>query len=252
MVLTYDSPTKRNLDGTPKKEYGKYHSGLTTIGPAREEWGEDLIKWIMAFWQKTGVVWEAAPRLKFEISDDKKYPHFHLGEKSVAQKPYAAFVKQLQKYMSKYQKAKPPGYAKDSKFSIRCYAVPCSQTTIRSSKVLRGMDLINHYLDVPTKEKDVGGGNFVLEVEGFNATEHIAICRLEAAKWEHNPDYQAVLLKNVQRMEQWLSKYYKTSASEELVPLSKLLLDSQPPLKQVTMAHYNLVQACRRTGPRFF
>lgn len=250
-VLAYQSDTG-------KKEYAKYYSCMTTIGPVKEEWAGDLLKWVMAFWQKSGVVWEAPPRLKFEISDDKKYPHFHLGEKSVRRKPYAAFVNQLQVYMKKYKDEKPSGYDKKVGFSITPFIVPCSEKTASSAKVLRGMALIDHYLDNPTKEKDTGGGNYVLEVVGFNAAEYIANERAEIAQLgdpeivdKHTREYIKLRLEMVQRMTQWLSKYYKSSASSELVPLSKLLLESQPPLKNITKAREELIKACR-PGPRFF
>lgn len=214
-----------------KKRYPKYTCTLSTIGPVREEWGPEILDWIIAFFHKFGVVWEFKPRLKFETSDTG-YPHFHLGERSVNLKTYGGFISQLQKYMRKFKDVKPTGYAHDKDFSIRVFRVPIVET--HNSKVLRGKDLIQHYLDSPTKEKSTEGGSWTMEIPGFDPEGFISAFGAEA---------QA-------RMNKYLSKYRRYAATHDVIPLSSHILGNQPPLHRLEVAYAEA--HCRRWGAPFF
>jgi hypothetical protein len=149
----------------------KYPCVLGTIGPAKEEWGSAILEFVDAFWKGQAIYSSSLPpRLKFETSNEG-YPHFHIGLMFQDRQKFRMFVKKLQTFMSRYKKDKPHGYDKAKEFSIRLFAVPCSETV--NQKILRGPDLINHYLDNPTKEKSIEGGNYEIELEGFNISKFI-------------------------------------------------------------------------------
>lgn len=196
----------------------KYSSVFGTIGPAREEWGDGILTHINAYWQSFATYKaDFLPRLKFETSNEG-YPHFHIALMFQERTKYREFIKSLQKYMSQFKKDKPTGYDKTKEFSIRLFSVPIKESV--NSKVLRGADLINHYLDNPTKEKSTDGNNFTLELEGFNAYACI-----EAVKDELE---QAA-------MRAWLKKYHKLkSQGVDLPPLlSHVAIHNMPCFKHM-------------------
>lgn len=144
----------------------KYASVFGTVGPVREEWGDAILQFVHRFWKDRAIYSSALPpRLKFEVGNDG-YPHFHIGLMFQERQRYGMFVKKLQTFMSSYKKDKPNGYVKSKEFSIRLFAVPCTETV--NQRILRGADLVNHYLDNPTKEKSTDGQNYQIELEGFN------------------------------------------------------------------------------------
>lgn len=146
---------------------------LGTIGPAKEEWGEVILQFVNDYWKDKAVYHHTMPpRIKFEVSDDKSYPHFHIGLMFTERQKYAMFVRKLQQFMKQFAKDKPKGYDQDKEFSIRLFAVPCTEQV--NQNILRGADLINHYLDNPTKEKSTDGKNFQVELTGFNISRFIS------------------------------------------------------------------------------
>lgn len=184
----------------------KYSCVFGTIGPVKEEWGPDVLTWVNAFWAQRAVYASDYPaRLKFETSNEG-YPHFHIGVMLQERTKFNMFVTRLQKFLVQYKKDKPNGYDKNKEFSVRLFAVPTVETHNR--RVLRGKALIDHYLDEPTKEKSVDGGNWQIEVEGFNAARHI----------EQEED---TVVQNKKR--RWLAKYHKLVANGHDLPPLELL-----------------------------
>lgn len=209
-----------------------YPCTLSTLGPAKEEWGPDIIEWITKYWQKRAIT-KTDPRLKFETSNDG-YTHFHLALYFEKRQKYAMFTKDLQKYMRKYKNDKPPGYDKNKEFSFRMYAVPTVET--HNAKVLRGSDLINAYLENPTKEKSTEGGNFIMEIDGFNGLQHIK------DKWETIPtektgdpiidEYRAVVSKSIVEMKAYLLAWQKFKGP--LPDLNRHILENRPKVAAVS------------------
>ena len=212
----------------------KYSCTFSTLGPVKEEWAPDILEWVRLYWVKV-VSEPGMPRLKFETSNTG-YPHFHLGMMFVDRQKYRMFIKELQKYMRRYKDDKPTNYKKEKDFSFRMFAVPVVET--HNAKVLRGAALIHHYLDNPTKEKSTEGGNFEVEIEGFNAVAFIrdkqviaqafydaAICCEHMTK-RHDVAYGEMLLKmNSDKME-YLKKYQASKLA--LPPITKLILENRP------------------------
>lgn len=148
----------------------KYDTVFGTIGPAKQEWGQAIADWIEAWWKGRDLV--KYFRVKFEVSNTG-YPHFHLGMQFAARNKFRMFIRDLQKYLvTQYKDDKPVGYAREKQFSVRLFAVPVKE--VHGTRILRGTALIDKYLDDPTKEKDTGGGNFVVEHEGYNVALDIA------------------------------------------------------------------------------
>lgn len=217
-----------------KIEYNKHPCTLTTIGPAKEEWGQEIVQVVHDFWTSKGVVWDMAPRVKFETSADG-YPHFHLGERSTRRKPtgVVGMLNLLKKHMLKYKDDKPPGYDPEKGYSIAIYQVPISETI--SSKVLRGSALINAYLDHPTKEKPTEGGNFVMEIADYDPDAHVRElrqdfddslgCLYEAGRAKRRYDDASA----------WLRKYRIRARKEPLMPIDHFIMGNLPPLDQITV-----------------
>lgn len=139
---------------------------FATIGPVLEEWGPAIIAWINAYWHGKHP-FSAPPRLKYEVSNDG-YCHFHLGL------PFAdrgttigMFNKRLARYLNTTY-TKPKWGDPTKGFSVRFFRVPHSEAG------LHGVQIIDKYLDHPTKFKSTEGGNFVLELDGFNAHEFLS------------------------------------------------------------------------------
>jgi len=211
-----------------------YSCTLSTLGPAKEAWGSDICEWITQYWSKKALSQPGFPRLKFETSNEG-YPHFHLALMFTDRQKYATFTKDLQKYMLKYKDDKPSGYAKEKQFSFRMFAVPTSET--HNAKVLRGAALITHYLENPTKEKSTEGGNFVMEIEGFNAMQHIADLQAEADRYkaiiaagtmfpEIERETMQMYQEFAEKSKAYLQRYQK--CKQPLPPLTKDILANRP------------------------
>ena len=190
-----------------------------TLGPVKEEWGDDILQFIDHFWKNKAIM-AMAPRLKFEVSDDKQYPHFHLGLMFIDRQKYAMFIRAVQKFMSgKYKNEKPSGYSKEKGFSFRLFAVPYNED-VRGIR-LTGKKLIDHYLDEPTKEKSTDGKNYTIELTGFNVAAEVK--RLT----ERDPEYG-------DKLKKWLSKFAKYKWGEYgSPPLDKRFLGNLPNLDHV-------------------
>ena len=157
----------------------KYPAVFCTLGPVKEEWGDAVMAFTHQYWRTVWAYDPAyTPRLKFEISNTG-YPHFHLALMFACPTPdkrpkFRMFWKKMRAMLSTTygNHAKPPGYSHEKGYSFRLFAVPCTQHV--NSKILHGGALMDHYLDEPTKEKSIDGQNFTIELDGFNAYDHIA------------------------------------------------------------------------------
>jgi len=186
----------------------KYATVFGTLGPVREEWGDDILAFIHQFWKGRALVNYC--RLKFEKGQDG-YPHMHLALMLAERTTMRMFIKQVQKYMHKYQSDKPSGYQNDKQFSFRLFAVPCKEGE------KSGKRLMDSYLDEPVKQKDIGGGNFIIEHE-FDVGSYIDSWKEKA------PDFVPAMVK-------WVKKYHLCERrGMVLPPLSPDLVDNCPDL----------------------
>lgn len=190
----------------------KYKVVFGTIGPAEEEWGEDLLSWIGDYWTGKAIVDPDMPiRLKFETSNDG-YKHFHLAMMFTERVRFGMFVKALQKYMRKFKNGRHKDY------SIRLFMVPYKES--HNDNVLRGPALVRHYLENPTKEKDTGGGNFVVDIEGFNTGAYVKRLRDQGD------------ITRAANVEAYARKYMKYAKTHDMPPVSWYILDNKPNLQE--------------------
>ena len=182
----------------------KYTTVFGTIGPVKEEWGEVTLHWVDEYWRKEGAAYQTMPRIKFETSNEG-YQHFHIALYFQERQRFGMFVKRLQKWMSVTYKKE---MGRDKEFSIRLFQVPITEDI--NGKALRGEALINHYLDNPTKMKPTEGGNYTIELTGFNVHEYL----------KEHPEKLP-----------WYKKFCKQSAS--LPPISKMLISNSPSIDQL-------------------
>ena len=212
---------------------------FATIGPAREEWGEDIHAFVVAFWtRRVHFHHTMQPRLKFEVGDKKGYNHFHLGVYLARPTKWQSFLNALKKHMRKYQNEKPPGYNRSKGFSICFFAVPCSQTI--NSRILRGADLINHYLDNPTKQKCTDGGNWQLHLAGFSVSHFAEHFRAGEEK--------EAMLKYAQKYLNFEEKHGKLPPLDEMYGPGMLL--NRPTLRPNLVVRYQL-NPCNPEHPKF-
>jgi hypothetical protein len=150
---------------------GDYQCVFGTIGPVLEEWGQEILDSIDQYWRSRATYDPGfLPRLKFEMSNTG-YPHFHIGLFFTDRVYYAKFVKYVKRRLLKFDK--PPGYDPAKGYSFRLFIVPLKAPDDFYGNRLVGGALMNRYLDCPTKEKDIGGGNFIVEFEDFNAYQYL-------------------------------------------------------------------------------
>lgn len=217
----------------PSKLHLRHPAVLVTIGPARDHWGPDLLAYILAFWLGKALI--SLCRLKFETSNDG-YMHFHLALMAVMNgrgPPMTKFDRALHKYMDKLRPFKPAGYDKAKHFSIAFYKVPITETL--NTRILRGADLVNHYLDNPTKVKSTEGGNYQLVLEGFNTAYYLTEERRLAKLAEsEDPRQSSRVLAKCTQWERWARKYYLYAKTHDMPPLDNYYwLHGMPNLLEV-------------------
>ena len=207
---------------------------LGTLIPAKEEWVQPISDWCNAYLKAEGYIVEYF-RAKFEVSNTGA-PHIHVGIKFF-RKEMAMFVRRLQKFMwAQFKHDKPPGYSRDTHYSVRFYKVPCVESV--HHKVLHGTKVIDHYLDEPTKEKCVDGENYTLEFDGFNIAAEILSWRDETARGPlrdaPGDEYHAVRAAAADRQEAYVKKYRAAQKrGVELPELTKMILGNQPPIDRL-------------------
>lgn len=250
----------------------KYPATLSTIGPAREEWGDAILEFVHDFWKNQYLFDVGFPRLKFEVSNDG-YPHFHLAlmfavpSHNKAPK-YAMFARRMKNFLRAYQADKRSlGYDPKTELSFRMYAVPVVET--HNAKVLRGAALMHHYLDTPTKEKSTDGKDFTIELDGFNVAQYLAERNLwvkamqseldtfghivrdhvfippptRPVNWHslsYGRDAQEhidELTAHLNEINTWVCKFLKLKLPDEFLPLTQRLVECRPSMKFLLERH---------------
>lgn len=217
----------------------KYAFVFGTIGPVKEEWGDAITQYIDSFWKGRAVL--SYNRLKFEVSNTG-YPHFHLALQFTDRQRYGMFVRHLQNFLGKqFKHDKPAGYGREKQFSVRLFNVPC--TEVVNGKQLRGVALVDHYLDNPTKEKSTDGQNYSIEFDGLNVAEEIRDWRTDAQHLEnrdpkslfYKSDCELAALKRAasDAMEAYAKAYARRQRYTDLPPLDKFLLHNRPSIDRV-------------------
>lgn len=218
----------------------KYDTVFGTVGPAKQDWGQDIAEYIEGWWKGRDIV--KYHRIKFETSNTG-YPHFHFGLQLASRNKFRMFVRQLQDFLcKKYKDDKPTGYARDKQFSVRVFAVPCKE--VHGSNVVRGTALIDKYLDDPTKEKDTGGGNFVIEHDGYNAALDIA--QWHKAARDAQPVYSTAPMAYIareyadrvqgtaDRITAYVKKYQAAQKRGIKLPeITRIIAQNQPPIDRL-------------------
>jgi len=207
---------------------------FATIIPACEDWGPALLAFHIAFWLGVAISVPGMPVVKFEKGSELKTPHFHIGDCFFTGHQLTRYCKALTNYVRKtFDKVKPQGFGNDHKgISVQLFLVPTKETI--HTNVLRGADLVQHYLFTPTKVKSVEGGTYRLDLTDWSVGQYLADLKTQLS----DPDYMHSIFnydpeKQYAILLAYAQKYVKYARTHNMPELSKLILENRPDIKSL-------------------
>lgn len=224
----------------PSNPNDKPSAVLATIIPAREEWGDEILAFIKAFWAGKAIHAPGFPLVKFETSLTEA-PHFHYADVWLDGRHHQGrFIRAMKKFLLKYKDDKPVGpddrYDNGKQISFRVYRVPTKESI--NQNVLRGGDLVRHYLYNPTKEKSTDGKSFTLDLLSFDLGKYLEDSRHEAELLDSR-DLQSsgYWMQSHQNRLKYVKKYVKYAATHSLPPLDNFVIDNQPNIEKLSIKY---------------
>jgi len=206
---------------------------FSTFSPALEEWGPTILEYVTDYFTKLGYLRLVGfPIVKYEISDDKGLPHFHIADGYLDRHKLHKFIKEFARWANRTFDKHLTKHGDMSKgFSFRVFKVPHRQTI--NSNVLRGKALIDHYLTSPTKVKSTEGANYTLELTDWSVTTYLAD---EKARLDEMPDddyCKPLAIDTYDRHKKYASKFARKFAHNPRAKLDHWLLENDVPFTRM-------------------
>jgi len=206
---------------------------FSTFCPALEEWGPIILDYVNDWFHKAGYIrLPGFPIVKFEISDDKGLPHFHIADGYTDRHKLHKFIKEFKKWSNRtFDKQLTKHGDMDKGFSFRVFRVPYRQTI--NSNVLRGKQLIDHYLTAPTKLKSTDGEFYTLELTDWSVSTYLADKKAEIDRWPEGSEWQQFLIGMYEANKAYAAKFQRYFRHEKRATLDRFILENKVPLARI-------------------
>lgn len=200
---------------------------FSTFSPALEEWGPTILEYVTQYFAKLGYLRLVGfPIVKYEISDDKGLPHFHIADGYLDRHKLHKFIKDFARWAnSTFDKRLTNHGDMEKGFSFKVFKVPFRQTI--NANVLRGKALIDHYLTSPTKLKSTDGANYTLELTGWSIATYLAAQKAEIDRPDIDPEWQQFLNKLYEANKAYAAKFARRFRHESRATLDQFILENK-------------------------
>jgi len=206
---------------------------LATFSPVLEEWGPTVLEFIVDYFDKLGYLRHPGfPIVKFEIADDSGLPHFHIADGYLDRKKLHMFIKRFSVWINRtFDKQATKHGAMDKGFSFRVFKVPYRET--HNANVLRGKQLIDHYLYSPTKLKSTDGANYTLELTGWSVSTYLAARKARIDELADGDYCKPYAIESYDRMKKYAAKFGRVFAHHPRAKLDHWLLENDVPFSRM-------------------